>query len=58
MTKLAKQIFHSLLLWEDLAACCTHVKVEPELIKRSVPTRWNSVAEMIELALHLRVALD
>ena len=58
MTKLAKRIFHSPLLRDDLATCCTRVKVEPKLIKRSVPTRWNSVAEMIESALYLRPALD
>jgi hypothetical protein len=58
MTKLAKRVFHSPLLRDDLAACCIRVKVEPKLIKRSVPTRWNSVAEMIESALHLRPALD
>jgi len=58
MTKLAKRIFHSSLLREDLAASCARVRIEPKLIKRSVPTRWNSVAEMIESALHLRAALD
>ena len=58
MTKLAKRIFHSSLLREDLAASCIRAKIEPKLIKRSVPTQWNSVAEMIESALHLRVALD
>jgi len=58
MTKLAKRVFHSSLLRDDLAACCVRVKVEPKLIQRSVPTRWNSVAEMIESALHLRLALD
>ena len=58
MTKLAKRVFHSSLLRQDLAACCARVKVESKLIKRSVPTRWNSVAEMIESALHLRAALD
>ena len=58
MTKLAKRIFHNSLLREDLAASCIHAKVEPKLIKRSVPTRWNSVAEMIKLALHLRTPLD
>ena len=34
------------------------MNVEPKLIKRSVPTQWNSVAEMIESALHLQLALD
>ena len=58
MTKLAKRIFHSPLLREDLSMCCTRMKVEPKLIQRSVPTRWNSVDEMIESALHLRSALD
>jgi hypothetical protein len=58
MTKLAKCIFHSSLLRDDLAVCCARVKIESKLIKCSVPTRWNSVAEMIESALHLRTALD
>ena len=58
MTKLAKRIFHSSLLREDLAASCIRTKVKPRLIKRSVPTRWNSVTKMIESALHLRSALD
>ena len=58
MTKLAKRVFHSSLLRDDLAACCVRVKVEPKLIKRSVSTCWNLVAEMIESALHLRLALD
>ena len=58
MTKLAKRIFHSPLLRDDLSACCTRMHVDSKLIKRSVPTRWNSIAEMIESALHLRSALD
>ena len=58
MTKLAKRIFYSSLLREDLAASCICAKIESKLIKRSVPTRWNSVAEMIESALHLGVPLD
>ena len=58
MTKLAKWVFYNSLLRQDLAACCAHVKVESKLIKKSVTTRWNSVAEMIELALHLQAALD
>ena len=58
MTKLAKRVFNTPLLREDLAACCARVKVESKLIKKSVSTRWNTVAEMIESALHLRAALD
>ena len=58
MTKLAKQIFHSSLLREDLAASCACIRIEPKLIKRSVPTQWNSVAKMIESALHLQAMLD
>ena len=57
MMKLAKDIFHNALLRDDLTACCIQVKVEPRLIKHSVPTHWNSVAEMIESALHLCAAL-
>lgn len=58
MTKLAKRIAHSSLLRDDLAACCTRAKIEPKLIKRSVATRWNSVAEMVASALYLRTPLD
>jgi hypothetical protein len=58
ITKLAKRIFHSPLLTEDLEKCCIHAKIIPKRIKRSVATRWNSVAEMLCSALYLRDALD
>ena len=58
ITKLAKRIFHSSLLREDLASCCARAKIEPKLIKRSVPTRWNSVAEMLNSALDIHGGLD
>jgi hypothetical protein len=53
MTKLAKCIAHNLLLKDDLAACCTWAKIEPKLIKCSVSTQWNLVAEMVASALYL-----
>jgi hypothetical protein len=55
---LAKQIFHSPVLREDLVNCCIKSKVEPKQIKRSVPTRWNSVAEMLNSALDIRPGLE
>ena len=55
--KLAKRIFHSSLLRDDLASCCTWSKIELKLIKRSVPTQWNSVAEMLNSALDIRGSL-
>lgn len=58
ITKLAKRIFHSSLLRDDLASCCTRSKIEPKLIKRSVPTRWNSVAEMLNSALDIPGGLE
>lgn len=53
-----KHIFHNSILRDDLAAWCTRAKLEPKLIKRSVPMQWNSVAEMIESVLYLRIPLD
>ena len=58
ITKLAKRIFHSSLLRDDLASCCTRSKIEPKLIKRSVPTWWNSIAEMLNSALDICGSLE
>lgn len=46
------------MMSEDLAECCKKTDVAPKTIKRSVPTRWNSVAEMLRSAIHLHPALD
>lgn len=38
--------------------CCVRSKIEPKQIRRSVPTRWNSVADMLNSALDIRPALE
>lgn len=58
ITQLTKRIFHSPVLREDLNALCIKHKVPSKQVVRSVPTRWNSVAEMVKRALELRKALD
>jgi len=58
IARLAKWVFHSPILRDDLVICCEKSKLEPKQIKHSVPTRWNSVAEMINSVIYLRPALD
>ena len=36
--------------------CCVRAKIETKQIRRSVPTRWNSVADMLNSALDIRPA--
>ncbi len=43
---------------EDLKACCKAVNIAPKMMKRAVATRWNSLADAIQRALYLRLALD
>ncbi|TDL13925.1 hypothetical protein BD410DRAFT_686493, partial [Rickenella mellea] len=62
MTKilgLAKRVFHSPALRDELKDLCIRVaKIEPKILMRAVPTRWNSVAVALQRALHLQLALD
>jgi len=58
LTKLAKCIFHSLVLREDLAESCAKARIEPKNVVRSVPARWNSVAETLQHSLYLHPALE
>jgi len=58
IARLAKQVFNSPILRDDLVICCAKSKLEPKQIKCSVPTWWNSVAEMINSVIYLRPALD
>jgi hypothetical protein len=37
---------------------CIKLKIPPKQVVRSVPTHWNSVAEMVKCALEIRKALD
>lgn len=58
LTKLAKRIFHSSVLREDLAESCVKARIKPKNVVRSVPTRWNLVAETLRRSLYLCSALE
>lgn len=58
ISKLATRIARSLLMTDDLAECCKKAGIASTTIKRPVPTRWNSVAEMLRSAIQLRIPLD
>ena len=58
LVELAKKVFHSPNLRDELRLCCEKVGIKPKQLKRSVATRWNTLAEVIERALYLRPAID
>jgi hypothetical protein len=51
ISKLATRIAHSPLMTDDLAECCKKAGIASTTIKHPVPTRWNSVAEMLRSAI-------
>ncbi|TDL13115.1 hypothetical protein BD410DRAFT_735692 [Rickenella mellea] len=55
---LAKRVFHSPLLREELKKICVKIKIDYKILMRAVPTRWNSVAVALERAIYLQPALD
>ncbi|THH23259.1 hypothetical protein EUX98_g7913, partial [Antrodiella citrinella] len=58
LTQLAKRIFHSPAIREDLRLACERSGIVPKQMIRSVATRWNSTSQAISRALYLRLALD
>ncbi|THH15827.1 hypothetical protein EUX98_g9402 [Antrodiella citrinella] len=58
LTQLAKRIFHSPAIREDLRMACELCQIKPKQMIRFVATRWNSVSQAISRALYLRPALD
>ncbi|KAF8580643.1 hypothetical protein K439DRAFT_1619657 [Ramaria rubella] len=61
LTQLAKKVFHNDVIHLDLEACCGQVKppiVPARTMIHSIPTCWNTVAEVIEHALSLQPAID
>ena len=58
ISKLATRIAHSPLMTDDLAECCKKAGIASKTIKRPVPTRWNSVAEMLWSAIQLCTPLN
>jgi hypothetical protein len=53
---LSKKVFHSPTIREELGKLCAtnDPPLEDQVLLHSVPTRWNSVAEMLERALKLK----
>jgi hypothetical protein len=58
LTNLGKKVFNSPTLRADLKVCCERAKIKPLLMIRAVPTRWNTMAELIGRAKDLRPALN
>ncbi|TDL14850.1 hypothetical protein BD410DRAFT_733533 [Rickenella mellea] len=55
---LAKRVFHSPLLRDDMKKLCVKFKIDYVVLMRAVPTRWNSVAMALKRALVLQPAID
>jgi hypothetical protein len=66
ITNLSKKVFHSPSIRHELAKLCTAnldsdgiaAPIKQQVLLRSVPTRWNSVAETIGRALILQPVLS
>lgn len=58
ITNLSKKVFHSPTIREELHKLCTEDGLKEQVLLCSVPTRWNSVAEMLGRALTLRSVLN
>lgn len=57
LKRLAKNLHHSATDAADLEDTCIKASIPPKKMKRSVPTRWNSVAEASGCALDLKKPL-
>ena len=57
ITSLSKKVFHSPTIREECHKLCSHYKLKAKVLLRSVPTRWNTVAEMLARALELQPIL-
>lgn len=51
---IAKVIRSSHLTWEAFSQCCESLKIRPITIPLDVPTRWNSLFDMLARCLYLR----
>ncbi|THH16802.1 hypothetical protein EUX98_g9241 [Antrodiella citrinella] len=58
LSQLAKRVFHSPAIREDLQMSCERCNIKSMQMIRTVATRWNSMAEAITRALYLRPALE
>ncbi len=57
LKRLAKSLHHSPMDSIDLEDACKQADIKPKKMSRSVPTRWNSVAEASGCAIELKDAL-
>ena len=55
---LGKKVFHSPTIREELHKQCVKYKITPKVLLRVVATRWNTVAEALERALEIELAID
>ncbi|KAJ3558298.1 hypothetical protein NM688_g1007 [Phlebia brevispora] len=55
---LAKHVFHSPMLREDLASACENAAIPSKQLVRAIATLWNSLADAIGRALELCAAID
>lgn len=53
ITNLSKKVFNNPVIREELGKLCVANALKEQVLLRSVPTRWNSVAEMLGRALLL-----
>jgi hypothetical protein len=58
ITNLAKKIFPLPTIRAELSWLCTEKNIKDWVLVCPVPTHWNSVAEMLESALHLYEVLS
>ena len=58
LCELAKRVFHSPTIREDLTAACEKHRLTPKQLIRAIVTRWNSLAMAIARGLELRAAND
>ncbi len=57
LKRLAKNLHHSPTNSSDLEEACKQADIKPKKMSRSVPTRWNSVAEASGCTIELKDAL-
>ena len=55
--QLSRKVFHSPTIRTELSKLCVANGIPDRVLIRAVPTRWNSVAEMLGRALSLRSVL-
>ncbi|THU77327.1 hypothetical protein K435DRAFT_702637 [Dendrothele bispora CBS 962.96] len=58
LRKLGKMFRNNDILQNELVQCCKTDNIEPKKMIRAVDTRWNTMLDVIDRALYLRLPLD